>query len=88
MGDLLKVGEAAEKLSVSKDTIRGWLRQGKLKGLKINGWSVRIPASEIDRLKERWKPQELDYTQTPQKPPETPPDNLTPPPITQAVDIK
>lgn len=38
---LLTVNEAAERLSLSPDTIRKWLRNGQIKGVKISRiWRV------------------------------------------------
>jgi excisionase family DNA binding protein len=48
----LTVPEVAERLKISPLTVRQWLREGKLKGVRLGGpragW--RIPASEVDRL--------------------------------------
>ena len=48
----LTVQEAAERLKVHAETVRVWLRDGRLKGTQPMsrrvGW--RIQASEIDRL--------------------------------------
>jgi len=39
---LLTLEEVAERLAVAPKTIRGWLREGKLKGLKVGKlWRVR-----------------------------------------------
>ncbi len=48
----LTVQEAAEQLRVHPQTVRLWLREGKLRGRLIGGRKsgYRIPASEIDRL--------------------------------------
>ena len=49
---VLTVAEAAERLRTSEETIRRWLRDGKLRGVRIGstrvGW--RIPESEVRRL--------------------------------------
>jgi excisionase family DNA binding protein len=48
---MLTVREVAEQLRVSTETVRRWLRDGKLHGLWLSdraGW--RIPASELDRF--------------------------------------
>jgi excisionase family DNA binding protein len=49
---LLTVFEAAERLRANPQTIRRWLRQGKLKGTMPGGTKLgyRIPKSEIRRL--------------------------------------
>ena len=47
----LTVEEAAERLSVHDQTVRRWLRAGKLQGTSINrraGWRIR--ESEIERF--------------------------------------
>lgn len=48
----ITVEEAAELLRIHPQTVRLWLRQGKLRGRLIGGRKsgYRIPASEIDRL--------------------------------------
>jgi excisionase family DNA binding protein len=48
----LTVQEAAEQLRVHPQTVRLWLRDGKLRGRLIGGRKsgYRIPATEIERL--------------------------------------
>ena len=48
----ITVQEAAERLRVHPQTVRLWLREGKLRGRLIGGRKsgYRIPATEIDRL--------------------------------------
>ena len=48
----ITVQEAAEQLQVHPQTVRVWLREGKLKGRLIGGRKsgYRIPASEIERI--------------------------------------
>jgi excisionase family DNA binding protein len=41
--------ELAEYLKLSEQTIRSWIRQGKVKSLKF-GRAHRIPAEEVQRL--------------------------------------
>lgn len=49
---VLTVDEVAERLRVTTEAVRRWLRSGKLKGVRIGstkaGW--RIPESEVRRL--------------------------------------
>ncbi len=48
---MLTVREFAEKLRVKEETVRRWLRAGKIRGVHLGdraGW--RIPASEVDRI--------------------------------------
>ena len=49
---LLTVAEVAERLRTRPETIRRWLRDGRLKGTMPGGTKLgyRIPESEIDRL--------------------------------------
>lgn len=48
----ITVQDAAERLQVHPQTVRVWLREGKLRGRLIGGRKsgYRIPASEIDRV--------------------------------------
>ena len=49
---MLTVAEVVERLRVHPQTIREWLRTGKLQGVRLGGTKVgwRIPESEIQRL--------------------------------------
>ena len=49
---LLTVPEVAERLRVNPETVRVWLRQGRLKGSRLGGTKAgyRIPESELARL--------------------------------------
>lgn len=49
---MLTVTEVVERLRVHPQTIREWLRTGKIKGVRLGGTKVgwRIPESEIQRL--------------------------------------
>lgn len=51
---LLTVPEVAARVRVSEATVREWLRQGKLEGLRPGGTKVgwRIPESALDRFLE------------------------------------
>jgi excisionase family DNA binding protein len=46
------VPEVAEQLRLHQQTIREWLRIGKLHGIRLGGTKAgwRIPASEVERL--------------------------------------
>ena len=50
---LLKVREVAESLRVWPDTVRQWLQQGKLRGVKLPGGDWRIRPEDLDDLLER-----------------------------------
>jgi excisionase family DNA binding protein len=47
---LLRVGEAAEFLSVSRWTIYRWLEQGRLEGTKISKGSTRVFRASLEHL--------------------------------------
>ena len=52
MDKLYTVEEAAKFLSVHAETLRLWLRLGKIKGVKVGrGW--RIPETELEALTKR-----------------------------------
>jgi excisionase family DNA binding protein len=48
----LTVAEAAARLKLNPETVRVWLRDGKLKGSLMGGKRAgyRIPASEVERV--------------------------------------
>jgi excisionase family DNA binding protein len=50
---LLRVGEAAELLSVSRWTIYRWVEEGRLRGTKIGKGSLRIFRESVVGLIER-----------------------------------
>ncbi len=49
---LLTVGEVAARLRTTPETVRRWLRAGRLQGVRLGGTKLgyRIPASEVERL--------------------------------------
>ena len=49
---LLTVREVAERLRSSPETVRRWLRQGKLRGFRPGGTTLgdRVPESELQRF--------------------------------------
>lgn len=51
--DLITVKEAAELLRVSPATVRNWVREGKLPGLRFSKTVIRIRREEVLRLAER-----------------------------------
>ena len=53
---LYKVSEVAKLFEVKPDTIRVWLRDGTLRGVKIGkGHYWRVPASAVEELAtDRW----------------------------------
>jgi len=56
-GRLLKPNEVAEMLSVSLVTVKKWLREGRLKGVKVSGmWRVR--ESDLEQMIQEVNPNE------------------------------
>ena len=49
---LLRVAEVASRLDMHEETVRVWLRDGKLRGVRMGGDKLgwRIPESEIERV--------------------------------------
>lgn len=47
---LLRVGEAADALAVSRWTIYRWVGDGRLEGTKIGRGSLRVFRASLDRL--------------------------------------
>ena len=48
----LTVEQTADRLQVSRWTVRNWLRKGRLRGSQIGGKRVgwRVPESEVSRI--------------------------------------
>ena len=54
METLLKVEDVAERLQVHEETVRRWLREGRLEGYRISrrgGWRVK-PESVVKMLED------------------------------------
>jgi excisionase family DNA binding protein len=47
---LVSVKDAARALALSQESIRLWMRNGKIKSVRLGSKARRIPSSEIDRL--------------------------------------
>jgi excisionase family DNA binding protein len=49
---MLTVPQVAERLGANPNTIRRWLREGRIKGVMPGGTKLgyRIPESEVERL--------------------------------------
>jgi len=49
---LMKVKQVAERFGVRLETVRRWLKEGRLRGTMPGGTKVgyRIPESEVERL--------------------------------------
>jgi excisionase family DNA binding protein len=55
---MLKVSEVAARLQMHQETVRSWLRDGKLRGVRLGGERAdrlgwRIPESEVERVLRR-----------------------------------
>jgi molybdopterin-binding protein len=48
--DDLRIGEAAEMLGVSVETVRRWEREGRLRTKRTGGGQRRVPLDEVRRL--------------------------------------
>jgi len=49
---LLKTRDVADRCGVSPRTVALWLRDGKLKGVKLNGFSWRVKTEDLDAFLE------------------------------------
>jgi excisionase family DNA binding protein len=49
---LMRPREVAEILAVSRSTVYRWFWEGKIRGVKITGGSVRVFKSEVNKLME------------------------------------
>jgi excisionase family DNA binding protein len=65
---LLTVREVAARMRSSPETVRRWLRQGKLRGFRPGGTRLgyRVPESELQRFIQ------LSQADQSQRPPESP----------------
>lgn len=50
MGRLLRVKEAALLLNVSRKTVWKWIRDGRLKGVRLPSGRYRVPEGEVVRI--------------------------------------
>lgn len=48
--ELLTIDEVAAELKLHPDTIRRYIREGKLKPTRVGGTAIRIRRSELDRF--------------------------------------
>jgi len=48
--ELLTIDEVAAELKLHPDTIRRYIREGKLKQIRVGGTAIRIRRSELDRF--------------------------------------
>jgi excisionase family DNA binding protein len=59
---LLTVAEVADRLRMSEETVRRWLRSGRLEGFRIGGTKLgyRIPESAIEAVVD-WAPTTVEH---------------------------
>lgn len=50
MPELYTTEQVSEILKVNGDTVRRWIRDGRIKSVKLPNGCHRIPQSEIDRI--------------------------------------
>lgn len=48
--DQLRIGEAAEALAISTDTLRRWIEDGRVAAERTSGGQRRVARSEVNRL--------------------------------------
>lgn len=48
--DLLSIKQAAKHMGCCSRSICNWIREGKLRAVRISRKAVRVPASELERL--------------------------------------
>lgn len=48
--DLLTIREAADYLQLAEKTVRAWVREGKLRGVKVGGRMWRVRQSDLDAM--------------------------------------
>jgi len=59
--NLLRVGEAAEALNVSRWTIYRWIEEGRLEATKIGRGSLRVFGTSIQTLVEENKKDRMGF---------------------------
>ncbi|MBS7609523.1 excisionase family DNA-binding protein [Candidatus Bathyarchaeota archaeon] len=47
---LLRVGEVAKRLQVSRRTVERWITQGKMRAIKYPSGRFKVPESEVERI--------------------------------------
>ncbi|USB33901.1 helix-turn-helix domain-containing protein [Paenibacillus sp. YPG26] len=50
LGKLHSVEEISALLSVEEQTVYKWVREGKLKALKLAGTTLRVPDTELEKF--------------------------------------
>jgi excisionase family DNA binding protein len=47
---LISCSVAGKRLNVTGDTVRKWLKLGKIEGLRIGGSTIRVYADSVEKL--------------------------------------
>ena len=59
--ELLTIEQVAERLQVHPDTVRRYIREKKLRAIRLSNTNLRVRRSELDRfLKERETDRDMD----------------------------
>lgn len=66
--ELLRVGEAAERLGVSAPTVKQWIYKGTLRTVRTAGGHHRISAAEVERCLARGAPRKSSRAGLPRAP--------------------
>lgn len=49
MDDYLSIKELCEKLKITRQTLHRWIKEGKVKSIKVGG-TIRIPTSQFKNM--------------------------------------
>ena len=52
MDELLTPGEFGKHFGVTAQTVREWVKAGKVRGVRLPSGRWKIPYAEVDRIKE------------------------------------
>lgn len=77
--NLISRKQFAKRLGVTVQTVYYWNKIGLVKAVKIHNWMVRIPETELDKIKSVYKVKEKGEKLEPKKMeelPKSPEDNL------------
>lgn len=59
--EMLSTGEVARSLGVTINTVKSWIRSGKIKAVRLPSGHYRIPASERERLLRGVREEAFEY---------------------------
>jgi excisionase family DNA binding protein len=49
--EYMTMNEVAEKYKVSRQTVRKWIKEGKLRAERVGARAIRIKTKEVEKLK-------------------------------------